>query len=112
VRGSRSSTDVKLVLLAEAETELDHAAAWYDDRREGLGDELLVAVEEALAVIGEAPESWGRWPGAPPRIPPIRRFVLPRFPYSIAYQVHTDFISVLAVAHGRRRPLYWIGRAE
>jgi plasmid stabilization system protein ParE len=103
---------VKVVLLVEAEAELDVAAAWYDDQREGLGDELLLAVREALFVIGEAPESWPRWPEAPPRSPPIRRFVLPRFPYSIAYQVYSDFVSVLALVHGHRKPLYWIGRAQ
>jgi hypothetical protein len=32
---------VRLALLAEAESELDDAAAWYDDQRPGLGDELL-----------------------------------------------------------------------
>jgi plasmid stabilization system protein ParE len=103
---------VKAVLLAEAEAELGDAAAWYDEQREGLGDELLVVVQESLLVISEAPEAWPRWPDAPERIPPIRRFVLPRFPYSIAYQVRSDFVIVLAVAHGSRQPLYWIGRRE
>jgi plasmid stabilization system protein ParE len=103
---------VKLVLLAEAEAELDDAAAWYDERRDGLGDELLIAVRTGLEVIVEAPEAWPRWPGAPARIPLVRRFVLPRFPYSIAYQGHSDLIVVLAVVHGKRRPLYWIGRAD
>jgi hypothetical protein len=40
----------------------------------------------------------------------MRRFVLPRFPYAIAYQVHSNFIAVLAIAHAKRRPLYWIAR--
>lgn len=103
---------MKLVLLAEAEAELEDAAAWYDDRRDGLGDELVHDVQAAFQVILEAPEAWSRWPGAPARIPPIRRFVLARFPYSVAYQVHSEFISILAVVHGKRRPLYWIGRAK
>ena len=103
---------MRLALLDEAEAELDDAAAWYDDQREGLGDELLGDVHDSLEVIRESPETWPRWPNAPPRIPPIRRFVLHRFPYSIAYQVHTDFISVLAIVHAKRKPLYWIGRAR
>jgi plasmid stabilization system protein ParE len=102
---------VKLVLLAEAEAELDDAAAWYDERSPGLGDELLDDIQDGLTVINEAPEAWPRWPSTPARIPPIRRFVLQRFPYAIAYQVHPAFISVLAIAHAKRRPLYWIGRA-
>lgn len=101
---------MRLALLAEAEAELDDAAAWYDEQRDGLGDELLLAVHEAFAVIVDTPDPWPRWPGAPARIPLIRRFLLPRFPYAIAYQAHPDLIGVLAIVHGRRRPLYWIDR--
>jgi toxin ParE1/3/4 len=101
---------VKVVLLAEAEAELYDAAAWYDERHTGLGNELVRAVYEALEVICETPQAWPRWPGVPGRIPPIRRFLLTRFPYAIAYQAHEDVIAVLAVVHGKRRPLYWVGR--
>lgn len=103
---------MKLALLAEAEAELDDATAWYDEQRDGLGDELLLEVHDALAIIVDAPETWARLPGAPPRIPPIRRFLLQRFPYAIAYQVYPDLTTVLAIVHGRRRPLYWVGRAH
>ncbi|HET9956641.1 MAG TPA: type II toxin-antitoxin system RelE/ParE family toxin [Polyangiaceae bacterium] len=99
-----------VVLTSEAQLELDHAAAWYDERHEGLGDEFVDEVQDALATILETPETWSRWPGAPARIPAVRRFVLPRFPYSIAYQVHIGRVVVLAVVHARKRPLYWIAR--
>ena len=101
---------MKLVLLAEAEAELEDAAVWYDERSPGLGDELLDDIQRGLQMIRETPETWPRWPSTPARIPPIRRFVLERFPYAVAYQVHPDFIAVLAIAHVKRRPLYWIGR--
>jgi len=39
-----------------------------------------------------------------------RRYLLRRFPYSIIYQVSTDELRVIAVAHQRRRPGYWAGR--
>lgn len=103
---------MRIVLLAEAQAELDDATEWYDNQRAGLGDELLLAVDDALVIIAESPESWPRWPDAPARIPPIRKFVLARFPYAIAYQVHADFICVLGIVHGRRMPLYWIGRGR
>ena len=103
---------MRLALLAEAEAELDDAAAWYDDRSEGLGDELINVASEALLLISDLPETWPLWPGAPARIPPIRRFMLPRFPYALAYQRFPKLIVVLAVVHARRKPLYWIGRAK
>ena len=102
---------MKVALLAEAELELELAASWYDDRSEGLGDEFMAVVREAVTLIGESPETWPQWPGVPSRIPPIRRFLLPRFPYAISYQAFPDVLAVLAVVHLRRRPLYWIGRA-
>jgi hypothetical protein len=103
---------VRLALLAEAEAELDDAATWYDDRSEGLGDEFMSVAREAMMLLVESAETWPVWPGAPARIPPIRRFLLPRFPYSLAYQAFPGLLAVLAVVHVRRRPLHWIGRAR
>src|SRR5690349_7102745 len=77
---------VRLVLLAEAEAELEEAASWYDDRRQRLGDELLLSVHSAFIVVSETPEAWPRWPDLPERTPDIRRFVLPRFHLRLAYQ--------------------------
>jgi hypothetical protein len=56
---------VKLALLAEAEAELDDATAWYDEQRDGLGDELLLEVHDALAIIVDAPETGHVGPGLP-----------------------------------------------
>ncbi len=103
---------MRLALLAEAEAELDDAATWYDDRSEGLGDEFMSVAREAMMLLVESAETWPVWPGAPARIPPIRRFLLPRFPYSLAYQAFPGLLAVLAVVHVRRRPLHWIGRAR
>jgi len=103
---------VRLALLAEAEAELDDAATWYDDRSEGLGDEFMDVAREAMALVVDSPETWPLWPGAPARLPPIRRFRLPRFPYAIAYQVFPGLLVVLAIVHERRKPLYWVGRAR
>lgn len=103
---------MRLALLAEAEAELDDAATWYDDRSEGLGDEFMSVAREAMLLIVDSAETWPLWPGAPARIPPVRRFLLPRFPYALAYQVFPGLLAVLAVVHVRRRPLYWIGRAR
>ncbi|MBI3461482.1 MAG: type II toxin-antitoxin system RelE/ParE family toxin [Planctomycetes bacterium] len=37
--------------------------------------------------------------------------MLPRFPYRIIYEVRSDEIVILAIAHNRRRPGYWSRRA-
>ena len=93
-----------------AENELGEAALWYQRRVAGLGDDLLDEVDCWLNVISENPQIWRRWPGAPSLDPSIRRAVLRRFPFAIAYQSLTDRIRVLAVAHTSRRPFYWASR--
>ena len=40
---------MKLALLAEAEAEIHEAAAWYDEQRQGLGDELLLEAHDAAS---------------------------------------------------------------
>jgi hypothetical protein len=82
---------------------------WYEAQRSGLGLDFVEEVERALDVIGENPAAWSRWPGAPADMD-IRRFLLPRFPFALAYLV-VEGRATVAVAHGRRRPGYWLGRS-
>ena len=39
-----------------------------------------------------------------------RRVLLRRFPYSAIYQLTSEELQVIAVAHNRRLPGYWAGR--
>lgn len=103
---------MRITLHPAAESELYEAAAWYDDQRPGLGDDLLVEVTRWLDAIAEEPRIWPEWPEAPILSPPIRRALTDRFPYAIAYQVYTDHVSILAFAHTSRKPFYWVGRAQ
>ena len=42
--------------------------------------------------------------------PAIRRARVQGFPYNVIFREVDGKIQVLAVAHHRRRPLYWLGR--
>lgn len=79
----------------------------YEAERVGLGDEFLDAVDSALALIVERPDAWAIWPGIRPESPPLRRYVMERFPYAIGYQVRDDLVAVTVLAHAKRRPGYW-----
>jgi plasmid stabilization system protein ParE len=95
----------------EAKQELAAAAAWYEERREGLGLELLAEVDAVFAAIARNP---GRFPSYP-RVAPdlgVRRAAARRFPFSIAFIDLPSVVRVLAVAHERRRPGYWVGRLK
>jgi toxin ParE1/3/4 len=103
---------VRLELHPEARAELRSAALWYDERRPGLGDEFVAEVSATLDRIGDAPESHPAWPGTRTVGPLIRKAALQRFPYVIAFETHEHHLLVLAVAHVKRRPLYWLTRAK
>ena len=81
-----------------AKREFDDAISWYQDRREGLGQEFSIAVEQQLGRIALSPNQFACVRGH------VRRAVLQRFPYSIHFIVEDDRIVVLAIFHARRDP--------
>lgn len=95
----------------EARAELGTAVEWYERQQLGLGASLSVEVFSALELIDEAPGTWPAWPGVH-HAPPIRRFLLTGFPFALPYLVLDELVVVLAVAHLRRRPGYWLERAR
>ena len=93
----------------EAEEELAEAARWYEKQRPGLGLELMAEVDEAIARIPEWHGAYRLMPHVAPRFG-IRRIVLARFPFSVVFMELPAEWRVLAIAHQRRRPGYWVGR--
>lgn len=94
-----------LVFHPDAADELAEAAAWYDRQEPGLGDELEEAVVAGAVKIAERPLAWPIWEGRPA----VRVFNLRRFPYRLPY-VPGDRVLILAVAHMKRKPGYWLSR--
>lgn len=91
----------------EVWAEVFAAASRYERERVSLGEEFVEAVDAALAAIAVSPEAWAVWPDIPQEDPPIRRFVMQRFPYLIGFQVFADHVLVIVIAYGARRPGYW-----
>lgn len=87
-----------------AEEELNEAAAYYAQARPGLGDAFLTEVHRAIDELLVTPLA-GTLVDRD-----IRWWLVRRFPYSILYRVRPDQIRILAIAHHKRRPLYWRGR--
>jgi toxin ParE1/3/4 len=87
--------------------EIEHLefVVYLESKRPGLGAVYLAEFERALSRACEFPKSY--------RIemePDIRRMSLKRFPFTIYYREKHRVIQVLAVAHHRRYPKYWLGR--
>ena len=102
---------MRVELHPEARTELRAAAVWYEERRDGLGDEFVGEVSEVLARISHSPEQYSRWPGTERGSGIVRKAAVRRFPYLIAFEIGAGTAFVLAVAHARRLPVYWLARA-
>lgn len=93
-----------LIFHELAEGELNDAIAYYAKARPGLGKAFLLEVQRATEALNESPLS-----GVPVDAD-LRRFLVKRFPYSIFYRVRSDHIRILAIAHDKRRPFYWLSR--
>ena len=94
----------------EAASELNDAAAWYDEQQQGLGEAFINAIETAVGLLADWPGSGARVAGLAEHTD-VRRVPVARFPYHLPYFVIDDHVRVLAVAHDRRRPVYWALRA-
>ena len=89
----------------EAEAEHLETVVYYETQQSGLGASYLAEFESALARVCEAPH---RYPIE--RQPDIRRIRLQHFPFTVLFRESGGTVQVLAVAHHRRRPAYWLGR--
>src|SRR6187431_3362817 len=94
----------RLWLHPAAIIEAAEAARWYGQRSEAAGAAFLAAFESAIDSIAEAPLRY------PTYVAETRRCRLRRFPIGVVFRVTNDEIQVIAVAHERRRPAYWVDR--
>jgi plasmid stabilization system protein ParE len=90
-----------LIITPEAEEDLAVAKEWYEQKREGLGDQFILCVEAALDQIRRVPA------GATELYPGVRRVVVRKFPYGVFHRVDPDQIAVIAIYHGKRDPRGW-----
>jgi len=102
---------VRIDLHPEARGEFRTATLWYEERRDGLGDEFIAAIDATLRRISQMPASFPPWPGVRGASPLIRKAAVERFPYLIAFEQHEALALVLGIVHEKRRPLYWLTRA-
>ena len=95
---------MNLVVLREAAAEFEDAAAYYDQQESGLGHRYRDEVDRHI--------QWILQNALVPRIRKggYRRVNLTVFPYYVAYVIKDNCIYILAIAHGHRKPEYWIGR--
>ncbi|HEU4836982.1 MAG TPA: type II toxin-antitoxin system RelE/ParE family toxin [Pyrinomonadaceae bacterium] len=90
--------------LTLAQQEVDEAVVWFEERAEGKGADFLDELDRTVRLVKT-------YPYASTQIDrEIRRRLFARFPYSLVYGIDHNTIVVIAVAHSRRAPHYWVDR--
>lgn len=95
---------IPVILLREAQSDIRHAANYYEQGAPGLGQEFVAEVRRTLRRLMDYPEL-----GALTRHG-ARKLPMRRFPLSVIYRVETNCVLVLAIAHQKRRPDFWLKR--
>lgn len=91
-------------ILSQASEELEASVAFYNSLRKGLGTAFLAEFENTKRRIEALPLA------ARSLCNNLRRRPIHRFPYFVMYRVSDDEITIIAIAHRRRRPGFWAGR--
>lgn len=102
---------MKFRALPVAEQEALASALWYEDQQKGLGDSFTTALDAAFASLREHPHRAPRAEYYRGRHE-LRRILLHGFPYVVVYACRETEIIVVAVAHLKRRPRYWLARLD
>lgn len=94
-----------VIFLDPATAELSEAAAFYNERVNGLGKQLISELERTLNRIRQRPRA-GRLMNEN-----TRRALLSRFPYAVLYREEEKQIVIVAFMYKHRKPNYWQGRS-
>jgi hypothetical protein len=100
---------VKLEIMLQANQESVDAAAWYNRKSSGVGEEFLNEVSAAFDRIEYRAESMTAWEWYTGRRD-IRHCRLKRFPFAVIFELRPAECVVIAVSHLSRHPLYWLDR--
>lgn len=91
----------QLLVGPAAVSDVREAALWYEDKRPGLGAELVLEIDAVYDRIVENPTQF-------PKISlGVRRALLRRFPYSVYFLIGEGVLEIVGVLHQHRRPDTW-----
>lgn len=96
-------------ILEAAAVEAAEAAAWYEARRKGLGAEFRSEFEFVFDRLREGGLPGTPWAGGLGERG-VKRLLMQRFPFSVVFVATGEGVTVLALAHHRRKPGYWRDR--
>lgn len=81
--------EYRLSIHPAAAADAESAHAWYTERNPAAGAQFLVNLDIAIGRILGSPNRWPRVFGD------YRRFILPKFPFSVVYRTVANEIEVI-----------------
>lgn len=89
-----------LITSSKAQKEMAMSWLWYEEREEGLGDRLILAIMQKLHVIATNPELFSV------KHSPYREANVAIFPFVIVYKIYKkkNLIEIISVFHTSRNP--------
>lgn len=97
-----------LNITEPAEGEYAEVVTWYRDRDPRVAERFVAEVRHTLELIEMFPLIGSRVPGV--QDAEVRRMPIHTFPYHIVFADLPDRLDVVAFAHNRRRPAYFLDR--
>lgn len=92
-----------LMVTLRASEEIAEIEDYYELRRAGLGVDFQTQLKRAFLAIRRTPDAF-----AIDLVSETRMHVMRRYPYVVHYLHEATWIQVVAVAHQRRKPGYWM----
>lgn len=90
----------------QARSEFLDAIAYYEEHGQGLGTAFNEEVRTSIDQVITNPWIGARYKAG------TRRVLLRRFPFYLIYSVQAEVVTIIAVAHQRRRPGFWDRRTR
>ena len=95
-----------VILHPEARIEYLESIGFYESREPGLGRRFKGEVDAFIELLSSDPLLFRE------RKPGYRRANLSIFPHYIAFVVRDDTLWIVAIAHGHRKPEFWVDRTK
>ncbi len=87
-----------MIIKPRAAAMMQEAYWWYEEQKEGLGEDFLTELDSYFSKVKSNPEYFGKIRKD------FRQVALKRFPYVIVYEIIKTEIVVFSVFHTKRNP--------
>jgi plasmid stabilization system protein ParE len=87
-----------------ARRDFDESFDWYLARSVHTAVRFSAAIDATLEMMVARPERYALLDSV------HRQCTVKRFPFRIVYRILSDRLFIVAIAHGKRKPGYWIDR--